>query len=77
MSNTLAPPKKGLSWAVEIPAEVARSMGIAEGSIAVLHPENGNFEVEILAPSQEIKEAAQRISEKYKETFEELKRLGD
>lgn len=78
MTRTVAPPRTGLSWAVDIPPEVAQSMGIAEGSIAVLHPENGNIEVEILPPpSQEIKEAARRISEKYKETFEELKRLGD
>lgn len=78
MSKKSAPPTTGLSWAIEIPSEVARSMGITEGSIAVLHPHNGNFNVEIMPPaSQEIKDAAQRISEKYKETFKELKRLGD
>ncbi len=78
MSKTVAPPKTGLSWAVDIPPDVARSMGIAEGSIAVLHPENGNIEVEILPPpSAELKESVRRICEEYRETFEELKRLGD
>ncbi len=78
MSSTLTPRKTDLGWVVEVPKEMAEAMGIAEGSIAVLHPKSGSFEVEILPPpSAELKESVRRIYEKYKEAFEEMKRLGD
>jgi hypothetical protein len=76
--STITPQKTDLGWVVEIPPEIARALGVAEGSLAVLHPQDGSLEIEILPPpSPEIKESVRRISEKYKETFEELKRLGD
>jgi hypothetical protein len=53
-------------------------MGIAEGSLAVLHPRPSGLDVEILTPpSGELKASAQRIHDKYAEAFEEIKRLGD
>jgi hypothetical protein len=76
--STITPQKTDLGWVVEIPPEIARALGVAEGSLTVLHPQDGSLEIEILPPpSPEIKESVRRISEKYKETFEELKRLGD
>ncbi len=78
MSGTLTPQKTDLGWVIEIPKEMAQAMGVAEGSIAVLHPSAGSFEVEILPPpSAELKESVRRVYEKYKEAFEEMKRLGD
>lgn len=79
MSQTLAPSKTNLSWAVELPAAIAEALGVAEGSIAVLQTKDGTIELdEILPPaSRELKEAVQRIHEENREVFEELKRLGD
>ncbi len=78
MSELLTPRKTELSWAVELPLEMAEVLGVPEGSLIVLHAKGGSVETEILPPpSPELKESARRIHEKYKETFEELKRLGD
>ena len=78
MSSTLTPQKTDLGWVVEIPPEIAQALGIAEGSLAVLSPRDGKLEAEILPPpSPELKESVRRIYEKHRETFEELKRLGD
>jgi antitoxin component of MazEF toxin-antitoxin module len=79
MSQTLAPSKTNLSWAVELPPAIAKALGVAEGSIAVFHTKNGALELhEVLPPaSDELKSAVSRIYEEDKEVFEELKRLGD
>lgn len=79
MSETIAPPKTHLNWAVEIPPEIARAMGVAEGSVVVFRTKDGGLEMEEILPppSPELKAEVRRIAEKYKETFEELKRLGD
>ena len=79
MSQTLAPSKTSLSWAVEIPPAIAEALGVAEGSIAVLHIKNETLELdEILPPaSRDLKAAVGRIYEENKEVFEELRRLGD
>lgn len=78
MTKTLAPQKTDLGWLIEIPQEMAAAMGVAEGSFVVLHPKEGSVEVEILPPaSPELKESVRQICEEFRETFEELKRLGD
>ena len=74
----LTPQKSDLGWVIEIPAEMAQAMGVAEGSLAVLHTKAGSFEVEILPPpSPELKGSVRRIHDKFKDAFEEMKRLGD
>lgn len=76
--STITPQKTDLGWVVEIPPEIARALGVADGSLAVLHPQDGSLEVEILPPpSPELKAEVRRICEELGETFEELKRLGD
>lgn len=78
MSVSIKPHKTDLGWIIEIPKEIAQAMGVAEGSIAVLHVQDGHLGTEILPPpSPELKSAARRIHEKHKEAFEEMKRLGD
>ncbi|MDQ3257397.1 MAG: hypothetical protein M3R15_26515 [Acidobacteriota bacterium] len=78
MSELLTPRKTKLSWAVELPPEMAEVLGVPEGSLIVLHAIDGSVETEILPlPSPEFAERVQYILEKNKETFEELKRLGD
>jgi len=57
---------------------MAEVLGVPEGSLIVLHAKGGSVETEILPPpSPEFAERVQYILEKNKETFEELKRLGD
>jgi hypothetical protein len=78
MSNLLTPHKSELGWVIEIPAEMAEVMRVPVGSLALLHTKDGTFEVEILPPpSPEIEASVSRIHEKYKDAFEEMKRLGD
>jgi hypothetical protein len=78
MSISLTPEKTDRGWVIEIPSEMARAMGVAEGSLAVLHTVDGTFEVEVLPPpSPELERSVDRIHEKYKDAFAEMKRLGD
>lgn len=78
MSITTTPQKTNLGWVIEVPYEMAQALGVGEGSLAVLHAKDGSIEVEILPPpSPELEESARRIYEKYKDAFEEMKRLGD
>jgi len=76
--STLTPQKTGLGWVIEIPPEMTRALGVAEGSLAVLHAKTGTIEVEILPPpSPELVESVRETYEEFKEAFEEMKRLGD
>jgi hypothetical protein len=78
MSSELMPHKAGDSWVIEVPDEMAKAMGVAPGSVAVLHAALGKIEVDVLPPpSPELDESVRRIYGKYKEAFEEMKRLGD
>jgi len=42
--------KTDLGWVVDVPNEIAQVLGVAEGSIALLHANEGRLEVEILPP---------------------------
>ncbi len=78
MSSELMPHKAGDSWVIEIPSEMAQAMGVEVGSVAVLHAAQGTIEVEVLPPpSSELEASVRRIHDKYKDAFEEMKRLGD
>lgn len=66
------------SWLIEMPSHVANAIGVEEGSRLILQVRDGNISVELLPPaSPEIKERAQRIAEKFKDAFAEMKRVGD
>jgi len=74
----IMPQKTELGWVLEIPAEMAAILKVEPGSIAVIHPKEGALETQILpAPSAELKEDFERLFNKYRETCEELKRIGD
>jgi hypothetical protein len=74
----IMPQKTELGWVMEIPAEMAAILKVEPGSIAVIHPKEGALETQILpAPSAELKEDFERLFNKYRETCEELKRIGD
>jgi 3-deoxy-D-arabino-heptulosonate 7-phosphate (DAHP) synthase len=72
------PQKTDLGWIIEIPTEMAQSMEVEEGSIAILHAKAGTIEVEVIPPpSKELDRSVNRILGKYSEAFEEMHRLGD
>jgi hypothetical protein len=65
-------------WIIEIPDDFADATGIARNSIGLLQAREGKIEVEILPPpSPQIEEISNRLGEKYKDFFAEMKRLDD
>lgn len=78
MNTLLVPQKTETGWIMEIPIEMTRTMKVAPGSFAVLYPKEGTIGLEILPPpSDELLADFERMYEKYKDTCEELERLGD
>ena len=78
MSDVLSPQKTGRGWIMEIPAEMAKALGVEEGSVIVLYPHEGGMSYEILPPlSPEMKASVLETCEQFKEAFAEMKRLGD
>ena len=78
MSSMTVPQKTDLGWVVDVPNEIAQALGVAEGSIAILHAKEGRLEVEILPPpSEELVKSVRRTYEQFKDAFDEMKRLGD
>lgn len=66
------------NWLIEMPAHVANAIGVEEGSRLILQVRDGNISVEILPPTpHEIKERAQKIADKFRDAFAEMKRVGD
>ena len=79
MSELLTPTQvEENSWVIEMTPEIARQVKVEEGSYLVFHISEGKVSAEILPPaSPEIDEFVRRISEKHREAFAEMKRLGD
>ena len=66
------------SWLVDIPPQIIKELGLAEGSRIALTVKDNEITGDILPPlSPELKAISKRILEKNREVFEELKRLGD
>ncbi|MCY7347499.1 MAG: hypothetical protein LH614_14945 [Pyrinomonadaceae bacterium] len=78
MNNQITIQKSEKGWILELPDEFAESIGVEKNSIGLLGYKDGKIEVEVLPPpSPELKESVDRIFNKYKDAFEEMKRLGD
>lgn len=78
MGNINAPQKTDRGWVVHIPPEVAQAIGVAEGSLALLHTEGGHLGFEILPPlSPELSALVKETYEESRDALEEMKRLGD
>jgi bifunctional DNA-binding transcriptional regulator/antitoxin component of YhaV-PrlF toxin-antitoxin module len=79
MSDVLTPKKAGRGWIIEVPAEMAQAMGVAEGSVIVLYPSaEGGMSYEVLPPlSPDIEASVLQTCDEFREAFEEMKRLGD
>ena len=78
MDSTHTPRKTEQGWVVDIPTEIAVSLGVEEGSLAALNVRDGGLQIDILPPlSPELKELSRRVFVRNRETFDELKQLGD
>ncbi len=65
------------SWKVELPDAVKKENNLSENSYLVLTVYKGKISGELINITTELKKEADRITGKYRKTFEELKRLGD
>lgn len=65
------------SWKVELPDSVKEENGLSNHSYLVLTVHKGKINGELVNPTDETKKEVKRILGKYRETFEEMKRLGD
>lgn len=65
------------TWILEVPAEVCRREGFAEGTLVSLTFKNGAIQSSYIRPSAETESFLDRVVEEEKEYFEEMKRLGD
>jgi hypothetical protein len=78
MSIVLAPQKTGRGWIMDIPPEMAKALGVEEGSVLVLYPREGGMSYEVLPPlSPGMEASVLETCEQFKEAFAEMKRLGD
>lgn len=76
-SKTAETASDAFSWKVELPDSVKRENNLSDNSYLVLTVYNGKINGELINPTAEIKREVKRSTGKYRETFEELKRLGD
>jgi hypothetical protein len=78
MSDVLSPEKTGRGWIMDIPPEMAKALGVEEGSVIVLYPREGRMRYEILPPlAPDMQASVLQTCEEFKEAFAEMKRLGD
>lgn len=77
MSSVIIPKKTERGWIIEIDDDFAAELGVAKGSIALMSARNGKIETEILSPSPGLDKTIDRLAEKYKDYFAEMKKIGD
>ncbi len=65
-------------WVITMTPDMAHAAGVAEGSMIAFYLSDGAVAAEILPPaSPELRADVQRIADKFKDAFAEMKRLGD
>jgi len=78
MNNVISPQKTERGWIIEIDDEFASELGVAKGSVALMNARDGKIETEILSPSSpDLDKTVDRLYEKYKDYFSEIKKIGD
>jgi hypothetical protein len=65
------------TWILELPLEICRREGFADGTLVSLTFKNGAIQGSYIKPSAETESFLDRVVEEEKEYFEEMKRLGD
>lgn len=78
MRDVLSPEQTGRGWIMNIPPEMAKALGVEEGSVIVLYPHEGGISYEILPPlSPDMQASILKTCEEFKKALAEMKRLGD
>lgn len=76
--NAITLQKSEKGWIIELPDDFTAEIGVTRNSIGLLQVSDGRIEVEVLPPpSPEMEKSVERIYDKYKEAFAEMKRIGD
>ena len=65
------------TWILEVPPEVCRKEGFADGTLISLTLKNDSISGVYLKPKKEIDDFVDQVIEEEHEYFEEMKRLGD
>lgn len=65
------------TWILEVPPEVCRNEGFAEGTLISLTLKNDSISGVYLKPSKEIEDFVSKVVDEELEYFEEIKRIGD
>jgi hypothetical protein len=78
MSAVLTPKATEQGWVIDMPEEMAKSIGVEEGSTILLYGSEGGVRTEILPPlSPQLQEASRYLLKKNRALYDELKRIGD
>ncbi|HJQ31066.1 MAG TPA: AbrB/MazE/SpoVT family DNA-binding domain-containing protein [Pyrinomonadaceae bacterium] len=63
---------------MDVPPEMAKALGVEEGSVIVLYPRGGGMSYEILPPlPSDMRASVLQTCEEFKDAFAEVKRRGD
>ena len=66
------------TWILELPAELCRREGFAQGTLASLTFKDGAIQASFIRPpSKKLQDISKRLLDKNRALYEELKRLGD
>lgn len=66
------------TWILELPAEICRKEGFAEGTLVSLTIKDGGIQTSFIKPpSKKLQEISKRLLKENHELYEELKRIGD
>ncbi len=65
------------TWILEVPPEVCKNEGFAEGTLISLTLKNDSISGVYLKPSKEIEDFISKVVDEELEYFEEIERIGD
>ena len=66
------------TWILEVPAEVCRKEGFAEGTLVSLTIKNSGIQASFIKPpSEKVQEISKRLLKKNRKLYEEMKKVGD
>jgi hypothetical protein len=78
MATLTTPHKTDIGWVIDLPDEIAASLNVPPGSVALLYTREGALATEILPPpTPELEDEFERLWRKHEGALKELKRLGD
>lgn len=65
------------TWVLEVPAEICRKEGFAEGTLVSLTFKNNGILSSYIHPSEEAKKSAERFIGKYGDFMKEMQEIDD